>query len=83
MDDEFGYDSPEEAASGDIPERYAQVIRVDYSPDRTPAAVLLATNVITSCVDLRLERPVDKAERRAYKRFVVCGKLGRKRYETT
>jgi hypothetical protein len=44
MDDEFGYDSPEVAARGDIPERYARVIRVDYSPDRTRAVVLLATN---------------------------------------
>ena len=39
-----GYDSPEEAARGDIPERYARVVRVDYSSDRTRAVVLLATN---------------------------------------
>ncbi len=51
-----------------------------HQPARGKAALVV---VPKSCVDLRLEGSVDKAERRAYKRFVVCGKLGRKRYETT
>jgi hypothetical protein len=43
VDDE-GYDTAEEAARGDIPERYARILRIDYSPDRTRAVALLATN---------------------------------------
>jgi hypothetical protein len=41
---ETGYDTPEEAARGDIPERYAPALRVEYSEDGTQATVLLATN---------------------------------------
>jgi hypothetical protein len=36
--------TPEEAARGDIPERYARALRVEYSDDGTRATVLLATN---------------------------------------
>jgi hypothetical protein len=39
-----GYDTPDEAARGDIPERYARVVRVDYSSHGTRAVVILATN---------------------------------------
>ena len=42
--DGMGYETPEEAARGDIPKRYARVVRVDYSADGTRAVVLLATN---------------------------------------
>jgi hypothetical protein len=43
VDDE-GYDTVEEAARGDIPMRYARILRIDCSPDRTRAVALLATN---------------------------------------
>ena len=43
-DESWAYDTPEEAARGDIPERYARVVRVDHSSDGTRAVVLLATN---------------------------------------
>ena len=36
--------TPEEAARGEIPERYARVLGVAYSPDRDDAVVLLGTN---------------------------------------
>jgi hypothetical protein len=39
-----GYDTPEEAARGDIPERYAPALSVEISEDGTYARVLLATN---------------------------------------
>jgi hypothetical protein len=41
---EDGYDTPEEAARGDIPEKYAPAVRVEYSEDGSRATVLLATN---------------------------------------
>jgi hypothetical protein len=44
FEDFDGYDTPEQAARGDIPERYARVVRVDFSADGTRAVVLLATN---------------------------------------
>jgi hypothetical protein len=40
-----GYDTPEAAARGDIPEEYVSVVGVDYSGDGTRAKILLATNV--------------------------------------
>jgi hypothetical protein len=36
--------SPEKAARGDIPPRYAEVLAVEMSPDGQHAAVLLGTN---------------------------------------
>lgn len=39
-----GGDTPEEAARGDIPERYARPLSTEYSEDGTQAIVLLATN---------------------------------------
>jgi len=41
---EEGYDSPEEAARGDIPERYARALSVSVSPDGGEAIVVLGTN---------------------------------------
>ena len=38
------YKSPEEAARGDIPERYARVVSVLYSRDHDAAVVELETN---------------------------------------
>ena len=43
-DSDNGYDTPEEAARGDIPDRYARAISVAISPDGSEALVLLATN---------------------------------------
>lgn len=39
-----GFDSPEEAARGDIPERYARALATVVSPSGEDAVVLLATN---------------------------------------
>lgn len=39
-----GYSSPEEAARGDIPERFSPALAVSRSPDGKRAIVLLGTN---------------------------------------
>jgi hypothetical protein len=39
-----GFATPEDAARGDIPARYARALAVSLSPDERFAAVLLATN---------------------------------------
>ena len=41
---EHGYDTPEEAARGDIPPRYARALSVSVSPDGDEAIVVLGTN---------------------------------------
>ena len=43
-DEPGGCATPEEAARGDIPERYARVAKVTYSADGGEAAVELLTN---------------------------------------